>query len=816
MNEDLPKEYFELIRKTLREKRDDPATERPLKRRKRRSSRLQRKGSVPKTDDEVINISESPENEGPHEVIALGSDSESSSIIDKNDKSKMDVSDMESEDENYDSDEFEDVTNNDEDTSGDNIGDLKITINQSKPDDDILTKNKRKSINRNICSNEERKKRYYLHMFYLICLMVHGSLRNEWINSSRFSKKLSSLVPEKVFELLHPEKDEFSLRSTRKLLDGLKKCMEIWQKHWRITQKYNNFGCYMRFWDEIEEEDSRVSSKINPLTKQVFIRRIIKGHGDRDLAAQGFVAMLRACNVNARLVLSCQPPDFTDLKVENKITEVSYEDMTKFPLFWCEVWDKFAKKWITIDVMNFKTIEQIKIRSKLEPQGVACCKRNNMRYVIGYDRKHGCRDITRRYTRWYNCKIRKKRVTKDEEGSKWYSEVLNTMHRRKRTKIDDYEDAYFEERNRSEGMPDNLQDLKNHPYYILEKDLRQNQVIRSGCKESGYLKLHGRVGKVLKVYERKNILDLKSGKQWYMEGRILKTNCKSLKTVKKKTMRGPSDDINDGDERLYPVTDTELYIPPLATETGEITKNTFGNIEVFVPTMIPQNCCLIENPNAIKAAKFLRINYARAVTGFKFERGRSSKPNISGIVVAKWFAEAVVACIDGIEYCLEQDEKKKQELQNLSMWHKLLSKLRIKMKLNMTYGSVNIGASNNTEDLGEEDADDQDEQLQGGGFFVPTNGSVSELAQDSSYGGNPSEGGFLVPSDGSDSEEMENLSHEEHIRGGFVTPSKTHVADENLDEDTNDGMTPVESDGPPHDDQYEDFMNELNILDADA
>lgn len=76
----------------------------------------------------------------------------------------------------------------------------------------------------------------------------------------------------------------------------------------------------------------------------------------------------------------------------------------------------------------------------------------------------------------------------------------------------------------------------------------------------------------------------------------------------KRTVGRPKGEAEEEDERLYSFEDTELYIPPLASASGEITKNTFGNIEVFAPTMIPGNCCLVENPVAIKAARFLGWN----------------------------------------------------------------------------------------------------------------------------------------------------------------------------------------------------------------
>ena len=268
--------------------------------------------------------------------------------------SNTEIQDEDDDDENYNSDDFEDVTENN--STDENINDISITIEDPTKRNEAKGKT---ASTRNVCSREDRDRRYAFHMADLLCLMVHGYLRNEWLNSSKFIVKLSKLVPEKVFQLLHPVKDEeLPLRSTRKLLDGLKKTMELWNKHWKILQKYEGVACYMKSWDEIT-----TSTKPNSpffLSKKQFIRQVIKGQGDRDIAAQGYVALLRACNVNARLIMSCQPPDITDLKEKCKPIDIDYDDMVKYPIFWCEVWDKFAKKWITIDCMNFHIIEQVK------------------------------------------------------------------------------------------------------------------------------------------------------------------------------------------------------------------------------------------------------------------------------------------------------------------------------------------------------------------------------------------------------------------------------------------------------------------------
>ncbi|CDF88509.1 related to DNA repair protein RAD4 [Zygosaccharomyces bailii ISA1307] len=740
MEQKLPPEYFKLIRDVLREKKDEP--ERPLKRKRSKPASKEK---------EVVEIKSSSE----PEIIDVGS----------TDDLFEESASQYSEDDDYESEDFEDVT--DSLVTPEPHGDITVSVETRD------TKNRSHKRARNVVSNQERHWRRYFHMAYLLCLCVHGCVRNDWINDVKLGKKLCKLVPEKVLQQLHPDKDEeMPLRSTRKLLDGLKSCMEVWNKHWKITRAYKSTGCYMKLWDEIKTPcDEGISGR---LFKKAFVKQILRGNGDRDVAAQGFVALLRSCNVNARLVMSLQPPDFTDLKAtETRTAFVSPATLFKFPIFWCEVWDKFSKKWITIDAINLKTIEQIKTQSKLEPRGSGSCQRNLLRYVIGFDRKKGCRDVTRRYSHWFNCKCIRKRITKDISGDKWYSTLLKRLHQRKRTRMDDYEDEYFEQRNESEGMPDNLQDLRNHPRYVLEKDLKSNQVIRPGGKECGYLNVHHKK-ELLKVYEKKDILDLKSARQWYMDGKVLKVGSRSLKSVPRRSRSGKD---SDEMERLYRMEDTELYVPPLASQPeGRIVKNTFENIEVFTPSMIPANCVLIESDVAVKAARFLQIEYARAVTGFSFERGRTTKPIIGGVVVAQWFKEAVLYAIEALKDIIEEEEDEKNEVANLTRWNFLLVKLRIKSELNSTYGRVEEQISSGQSPEKEDEMD----EMEGGGFLAVGNQTAEEPA-----------------------EENETEDPDPRVDGNRYGQSG-QVGQILQLENTQDG-----------EDSYDEFMNELDISDSE-
>lgn len=757
-NANLPKEYFELLRKVMREKKNEqtmssgnPTTR---KRRKLRSNKSQTEDT---SDDKGTHI----------ETIDL---TDHTSDSDKNN---------DYDDDDFNSDEFEDVVTQ----SASPIGDISVTYeNQdtARANHAKLLKQKRQ-IARNICSNDEKLYRKSFHMLYLLCLLVHTSIRNQWINDDKLLKRLNKIVPDKILELLHPPLDkELPLRSTRKLLDGLKKCMELWNKHWKISKRYsnNNLGLYMQTWKEIHQYKNLNKHYLvkNCIDRKQFVKQIMHGMGNNDIATQGFVSLLRSCNLNARLVISCQPPDFTNLKESIDDLNTDSESMTKYPIFWCEVWDKFSKRWITIDPIKLKFIEQVKNASKLEPTIGKYCQRNRIRYVLAFDRKDGVRDVTRRYVRFFISKVRRKRITKDKDGEIWFNNLINCLDKRKRNKIDDYEELYFQKRDEDEGMPDNLKDFQNHPHYILEKDIRQNQILKPGIKECGYLKINSKVNSVLKVYEKKYLIDLKTARQWYNEGRILRIGAQCKKIIKKKSFKPTLDDSVE-DERLYSIDDTELYDPPLATvPEGIIKKNTFGNIEVFTPNMIPRNCCLIVSQVAVKAARFIGIEFAPAVTQFKFERHKRVKPVVSGVVVANWFKDAVLAAIEGIEYSMELDEKKQREFDAMLEWNTLLTKLRIKSNLNETYGVVP------TRDMRTEE-EEEEEAGMGGGFFVQSSNTTE----------------VLPPEDA-------NYSEEEIPQGGFVKPAPHtsrpgEVADSNFEEPSDT----VES----LDDEYQEFMDDL-------
>ncbi|KAF6014243.1 hypothetical protein HII13_000588 [Brettanomyces bruxellensis] len=730
MQSDVPSQYRDLLKQAIREGSVTINNERPLKKRKKHKSAspdivpTNTASKLPSRKDftnkggkiEVISLSSGEElsnQEGnttevdsKNEKDKISSESNKIHSEDKNDDytgnngdDEKDVYDEEEdddeEDEDYDSDEFEDV---DLEHAPDLPESALPDYQSERKEINIPLKiNKRKKKRQTIVSRQERQFRKQIHE-------IPNNIRKQYLEYLTHRKLEKATVSSK----------------TRRLLDILRQLMIYWYKSWTINE--NAPTIYKRSWDELDAAVSR-----QRMSKRKFIKAVKRHTGSRDIAAQGFVSLLRSIGIQARLIFSLQPPDFTNLsqvtsiakkhnrkivKIEEKIQRKSENHKNKgvaavsqrdrllnnlrvhrsaktryrsaddieenefeelFPVFWCEVWDKDAKQFITVDPIVKKTIEIVKTKSVLEPPTTS--EHNNAYYVLGYDRLGGVRDITRRYTEHYNAKVRKKRITRDEDGNDWYNSLLKgacTIRRNKQNRIDKFEELEFEERSLREGMPNSIQDFKNHPIYVLESQLKANEVLRPriSCGSIRKKNKYNKTGELVPVYKRSNVQIVRSAKAWYMRGRVLKIGERPMKSRKKSKFvisKDPdnyngSDAGEDEDDvvRLYAESQTKKFVPP-AIVGGEIPRNAFGNIDIYRPWMIPEGCVHISDDRAERAAKIMGITFVPAAVGFDFDGGSKgggsrATVKIQGVVTFKEYEPAVKLICQGLQ---EYDEEKK-------------------------------------------------------------------------------------------------------------------------------------------------------------
>ena len=139
-------------------------------------------------------------------------------------------------------------------------------------------------------------------------------------------------------------------------------------------------------------------------------------------------------------------------------------------------------------------------------------------------------------------------------------------------------------------------------------------------------------------------------------------------------------------EGLYAEWQTQIFTPPPVVD-GHVPRNAFGNVDLFVPSMLPAGGVHIPHPGAARAAKQLGVSYAGAVVGFEFRRFRSL-PKMAGIVVPAESAQVVQDAIRQIEMQDAENEREKAQRRAWKNWGKLLTALLVARRVQDDYGSM--------------------------------------------------------------------------------------------------------------------------------
>ncbi|BFZ59766.1 hypothetical protein YB2330_000784 [Saitoella coloradoensis] len=365
--------------------------------------------------------------------------------------------------------------------------------------------------------------------------------------------------------------------------------------------------------------------------------------------------------------------------------------VSAYPVYWCEAFDTNAQKWIAVDPL---VTHQVNRPQKLEPP--LSDPFNAMAYVLVAERDGCIRDVTKRYAKAFNAKTRKIRLESTKEGGKWWEQVLEIYARTQVKARDQIEEAELERRVAAESIPKNVQDLKNHPIFVLERHLKREEVLLPGAKTCGSITM-GRSGAQVSeyVYRRKDVVGVKSAERWWRVGRVVRVGEQAIKRVKARrrlNARGEEEDEEGetGGEMvgLYSEQQTDLYVPPSVTD-GKVPKNNYGNIDVYVPSMIPAGARHLPRKGIDRIAKLLGIDYADAVIGFEF-RNRIVTPVVKGIVVAEEYVGAVLVGWSCLVQEQEEKKEKEKERRALKRWRRFVVGLRIRERLQMDGGEEGV------------------------------------------------------------------------------------------------------------------------------
>ncbi|KAK3402218.1 hypothetical protein B0T20DRAFT_370404 [Sordaria brevicollis] len=431
-----------------------------------------------------------------------------------------------------------------------------------------------------------------------------------------------------------------------------------------------------------------------------------------------------------------------------------------YPIYWVEVLDIAQQKWHPVDPLVTGT--QWRPRA-LEPP--ASDKGNSLTYAIAFDEDGFATDVTRRYAKAYNSKTKRARIDGPispvtpsgiNTGERW----LRRVFLRRYTPPDFPNDLDQIELNElallesQEPMPRNVQDFKDHPIYALERHLRRNEVLAPGAQSTGTVSA-GSKAPVERIYRRKDVVIARSREKWFRLGRVVKPGEDPIKVLPPKRKRtskfgggrisspfSGAENDEDGEEGdlfgdyslaraggtpLYTPQQTDLYIPPPVSARGKIPKNKFGNVEVYVPSMVPRGGAHVPHERAAQAAHILGVDYAPALTGFEW-KGRKGTARILGVVVPNEAEEGVRAVIEGLKDMEEEEREEARRMEVLRMWRVFLRGLRIRERV---FGGVEKEKETEEERFDREMADapsdvseefymdmDDEEGGGGGGFLI--------------------------------------------------------------------------------------------------
>jgi xeroderma pigmentosum group C-complementing protein len=397
-----------------------------------------------------------------------------------------------------------------------------------------------------------------------------------------------------------------------------------------------------------------------------------------------------------------------------------YDRDLPFPIYWTEVVSPVSSVVIPVSplVLPNPVASTPEILSTFEPRGAKADKgKLVLAYVVAYSADGSAKDVTTRYLkrRMWPGKTKGVRIPVEKvaiynkrgkimryEEYDWFKSVMSGYVRtdKMRTAVDDVEEStdlvpQQPERKENKQEGDTLQSLKSSAEFVLERFLRREEALKPNATPVRIFATgKGERVKEENVYLRADVERCLSAESWHKEGRQIKEGAAPMKLVpiravtltrKREVEEMQRQTGEKPTQGLYCRDQTEFIIPP-PIQDGVIPRNSYGNIDCFVPSMVPKGAVHIPMRGTVRICKKLEIDYAEAVTGFEFGK-KLAIPVVEGVVVAEEHEGAVRAGWE--EYAKQQRVKEEGKLEKavLNMWKRMLMGLRIRERVSDTYGA---------------------------------------------------------------------------------------------------------------------------------
>ncbi|KAJ1809588.1 hypothetical protein LPJ75_004359, partial [Coemansia sp. RSA 2598] len=309
--------------------------------------------------------------------------------------------------------------------------------------------------------------------------------------------------------------------------------------------------------------------------------------------------------------------------------------LPRAPSYWVEVFDAVDSKWVGLESPSKMT----------HP------------YIIAVDDHGRTLDVTRKYASDFTHTTLAQRLEsvspKTERGiCTWWIRLLSRWGG---DQDDERESHELQQQAIATAMPRRIADFARNPHYVLERHLRQNEIIRPRDPIVG--RIRGEP-----VFLRENVHTLRSQLSWQRRGR----------TVKQGEM--PSKAI--GETRLFGEWQTtKTMVPPVVD--GKVPRNEYGRVDLFVQSMLPPGSAHVTSVHAKRVCGVLGIDAADALVGFSYRRGAAT-PTLLGVVVPEESLELLNDALQNDELFQQEKAREAAEARCVSNWRRLLKALRVR------------------------------------------------------------------------------------------------------------------------------------------
>ena len=404
-----------------------------------------------------------------------------------------------------------------------------------------------------------------------------------------------------------------------------------------------------------------------------------------------------------------------------------YDRDLSYPTYWTEVLSPISQNWIPVDPIVLSVVSNNPdMNHVFEPRGSKADKTKQVfAYVIAHSPDGSAKDVTVRYLKghvWpgktkgvryppekvpvYN---RQGKIKRHEEYD-WFKTLMSLYRPDEskklsaaRTPADDIEDTrdlqpihlVRETKGTGTGEVETLQGYKNSADYVLERHLKREEALLPSAESvKQFTTGKGDKAKAEPVYLRADVVSCKTVESWHKQGREVKTGEQPLKHVpmravtlirKREIEEAERESGEKMKQGLYSSDQTDWIIPPPIGPERKIPRNAYGNIDVYVPSMIPKGATHIPLRATARVCKKLGIDYAEACTGFEFGN-KMAVPILTGVVVAEENEDAVIDAWEAEEEARVKREEAKREKLILGMWKKFYTGLKVIEKVKRDYG----------------------------------------------------------------------------------------------------------------------------------